>query len=324
MSSIPLSLLKPFEAAGRLCSFTDAAEELNLTPSAVSHAVRKLETVTRVRLFSRNTRKVRLTAEGQALLERVQAGLESIREGIDLISTHQPRLLRLHCAPSLAAQWLTPRLGSLFRAYPALDVRLSANLRYADFPSAEFDADITYGRHAGANCCSIPLGYETVTPMCAPHLAHRLQRPDDVLSERLIHSDNKRVRWVDWFHENRIATPETAGPRFDRSFIAIAAAVDGLGICLESTRLAERELRDGRLVGPLINRSRSVKYLAHYLVYPESFNNKASVKFFRDWFLHELDLPEYDAGPIETRGSTKTGPFGKAEIISSSRRASHK
>ena len=139
----------------------------------------------------------------------------------------------LHCAPSLAAQWLTPRLASLFRAYPTLDVRLSANLRYADFPAAEFDADITYGQHASADCYSIPLGHETVTPMCAPQLAHRLQRPEDVLSERLIHSDNKRVRWVDWFHQNRIAVPETAGSRFDRSFIAIAAAVDGLGICLE-------------------------------------------------------------------------------------------
>lgn len=301
MLSVPLSLLSPFEAAGRLGSFRSAATELNLTPSAVSHAVRKLETLTGVRLFSRNGRTVRLTAEGEALLERVQSGLQSIREGIDLIATHQPQLLRLHCAPSLAAQWLTPRLASLFRAYPTLDVRLSANLRYADFPTAEFDADITYGEHAGADCYSIPLGHETVTPMCAPHLAHRLQRPEDVLLERLIHSDNKRVRWVDWFHENRIAAPQTAGSRFDRSFIAIAAAVDGLGVCLESTRLAERELRDGRLVSPLINRSQSVKYLAHYLVYPEASKNKSSVKLFRDWLLRELQLPELDATTIEKR-----------------------
>lgn len=223
---------------------------MNLTPSAVSHAVRKLETLTGVRLFLRNGRKVRLTAEGEALLERVQTGLESIREGIGLISTHQPQLLRLHCAPSFAAQWLTPRLASLFRAYPTLDVRLAANLRYADFPAAEFDADITYGQHASADCYSIPLGHETVTPMCARHLAHRLQRPEDVLSERLIHSDNKRIRWVDWFRQNRITAPDTAGSRFDRSFIAIAAAVDGLGVCLESTRLAERELREGDWFAP--------------------------------------------------------------------------
>ncbi|TAN12177.1 MAG: LysR family transcriptional regulator [Rhizobiaceae bacterium] len=301
MPSVPLSLLGPFEAAGRLCSFRSAADEMNLTPSAVSHAVRKLETLTGVRLFSRNGRKVRLTAEGEALLERVQTGLESIREGIDLISTHQPQLLRLHCAPSLAAQWLTPRLASLFRAYPALDVRLAANLRYADFPAAEFDVDITYGQHAGPDCYSIPLGYETVTPMCAPHLAHRLQRPEDILSERLIHSDNKRVRWIDWFHRNSITAPETAGSRFDRSFIAIAAAVDGLGVCLESTRLAERELRDGRLVCPLINKSQSVDYLAHYFVYPESSRNKTSVRLFRDWLFRELELPEFDENNVRAR-----------------------
>jgi DNA-binding transcriptional LysR family regulator len=290
MKALPLSLLLPFEAAGRSCSFRIAASELNLTPSAVSHAIRKLETLTGVSLFTRVGRKVRLTAEGETLLERVQTGMESIREGLDLISTHQPQLLRLHCAPSLAAQWLTPRLASLFRTYPSLDVRLSANLRYVDFPAAEFDADITYGQHAGAGCYSIPLGLETVMPMCAPRLAPRLRKPQDVLSERLIHSDNKRVRWVDWFHENKIVAPETAGSRFDRSFIAIAAAADGLGVCLESTRLAERELREGRLVTPLANCSRSVKYVGHYFVYPEASANKASVRLFRDWLLRELGL----------------------------------
>ena len=293
MTPLPLSLLAPFEAAGRTCSFRIASEELNLTPSAVSHAIRKLETLTGVRLFLRSGRKVRLTAEGEALLERVQAGMESIREGLDLISTHQPQLLRLHCAPSLAAQWLTPRLSSLFRSYPTLDVRLSANLRYADFPAAEFDADITYGQHASAGCFSIPLGDETVTPLCAPHLAPRIRQPSDLLRERLIHSDNKRVRWVDWFRENKITAPETTGSRFDRSFIAIAAAADGLGVCLESTRLAERELRDGRLVNPLASCSRSVKYVGHYFVYPESSRNKASVRIFRDWLLKELGLPDH-------------------------------
>ena len=290
MKSLPLSLLAPFESAGRTGSFRMAAEELNLTPSAVSHAIRKLESMTGVSLFARVGRKVRLTAEGEALFARVRNGLDAIREGFDLITTHRPQLLRLHCAPSFAAQWLTPRLGPFFRLYPTLDVRLSANLRYADFPSAEFDADITYGNHAGADCVCIPLGTETVAPMCTPEIARRLSRPEDLLGERLIHSDNKRVRWVDWFHENGLRAPGTAGSRFDRSFIAIAAAADGLGICLESTLLAERELREKRLVCPLSETSKSIEYVGHYFAYAREASNIASINLFKSWMFSEIGL----------------------------------
>ncbi len=97
----------------------------------------------------------------------------------------------------------------------------------------------------------MPLGLETVTPLCDPERAARITGPADLFAQTLIQSDNKQVRWTHWFERNRLTAPPTAAIRFDRSFLALAAAADGLGVALESTRLAEREIAAGRLVAPL-------------------------------------------------------------------------
>src|SRR6185436_9440949 len=117
-----------------------------------------------------------------------------------------------------------------------------ASTDYARFSADEFDADVVYGAPRGDNLVVVPLGEETVAPMCAPQLAKSIKVASDLLGQILIQSDNKQIRWSDWFAANGLSPPPLHGSRFDRSFLAIAAAVDGLGVALESTRLAEREL----------------------------------------------------------------------------------
>jgi LysR family glycine cleavage system transcriptional activator len=288
LQHVPLSFLRAFEAAGRTGSFRAAAAELNLTPSAVSHAIRKLEQVLGIPLFERDTRHVRLNYEGEVLMRHVSRGFDELRRGLDVVSTRGPKLLRLHCAPSFAAQWLTPRLTDFLKRHPGVEVRLAAGIDYTRFTADEFDADIVYGPHRVEGLIVMPLGEETVAPMCTPDLAAAISAPSDLFNQVLIQSDSKQIQWTDWFAANGLAAPPPNGSRFDRSFLAIAAAAAGLGVALESTRLAERELASGRLIMPLDQKSTPVRYVGHNLVFPRYVRRRHSLRVFADWLLAEL------------------------------------
>lgn len=288
---LPLSALQAFESAARTGSFRAASDELGLSPSAISHAVRKLEGLMGTVLFERQNRAVHLNAAGEALMRHIAAGFDEMRQGMETVGARSGNLLRLHCAPSMAAQWLLPRLRGLLAGQPGLEVRLSAGIDYPRFEHDEFDADICYGPPRQEGLIVIPLGEETVTPLCAPDIAQRIRSVRDLLDAELIDSDNKRVRWSNWFQANDTVPPPPRGSRFDRSFMAIAAAVDGLGVALESTRLAEREIADGRLVAPLSGQAADVRYVGHYLVFPRVAKARRSVRMFAQWLTLELSLP---------------------------------
>src|ERR1700751_6371649 len=124
LSSVPISAIRAFEAAARTGSFRDAANELHLTPSAVSHAIRKLESAMSTALFERGARSVRLTPAGENLMCHAGAAFDNLRRGMEEVAGRGPQLLRVHCAPSFAAQWLAPRLAQFLAAEPQLEVRL--------------------------------------------------------------------------------------------------------------------------------------------------------------------------------------------------------
>ena len=287
---IPPSILRAFEAAGRTESFRTAAIELQLTPSAVSHAIRKLERTLGARLFEREGRLMRLTPEGEALMRHVGRAFDELRRGLEIVSTRGRMMLRLHSAPSFAAQWLCPRLARFLREFPGIEVRLAAGTEYARFVNDEFDADIIYGTPRQEGLVVVPLGEETVTPLCTPELARGIEKPMDLFRCVLIESDNKQIRWSAWFARNALAAPRPHGMRFDRSFLAIAAAADGLGVALESTRLAERELASGRLIRPLAGRAEDARYVAHHLVFPRSASRRHTLRLFAKWLSAELGL----------------------------------
>lgn len=293
MRRLPLSSLQAFEAASRTGSFRAAGEELGISPSAISHAVRKLELLMGSALFDRQSRAIRLNGAGEALLVHVSAAFDQMRQGVETVGARSGNLLRLHCAPSMATQWLMPRLRDLFAAQPGLEVRLAAGIDYPRFEHDEFDADICYGPPRQEGLVVIPLGEETVTPLCTPELADRLRSIDDLRAAKLIESDNKRVRWAAWFEANGIGSQTPRGSRFDRSFMAIAAAVDGLGVALESTRLAERELANGMLVAPFSGHAQDVRYVGHFLVFPRVAMPRRAVRYFANWLIAELGLPPH-------------------------------
>lgn len=311
-NNIPLSLLRAFEAAGRSGSFRSAASELGLTPSAVSHAIRKLEDQLGARLFRRQARAIELTTEGQTLMRHAGEAFDVLRRGMESVSTRAPHLLRLHVAPSFATQWLAPRLHRFLEANPGAEVRIAASTDYAEFSQGTFDADIVYAAaptaRAAPGLVRISLGEETVIPLCAPALAVRIRYPADLMRETLIHSDNKMLRWPDWFSANGLNAPTPHGLRFDRSFLAISMAADGLGIALESTRLAEREIAGGRLVAPLHGCSVDLHYTAHFLVYPRTHQANPLISRFSAWLQQQLSILRENAA-VDPKAKI-ISPFG--------------
>jgi LysR family transcriptional regulator, glycine cleavage system transcriptional activator len=298
LRSLPLSALRAFEAAARTGSFRTAAEDLSLTPSAVSHAVRGLEQALGTTLFLRTGRSIRLTDGGRTLMRHVERGFGELLLGIGSVSAQGPQLLRVHSAPSFAAQWLLPRLRRLLKEVDGLEVRIAAGTDYASFHNDEFDVDIVYGMPSpelyGApmhqTLITLPLGTEIITPLCAPGLAAEIRTARDLLRHTLIESETKKVRWSAWFAANRLIAPEPRGPRFDRSFLSLSAAVDELGVALESTRLAERELALGRLVQPLKNVCEDVVYTGHWLVFPRPMRYSQPLVLFVGWLATELGI----------------------------------
>ena len=281
--NISLSSFRTFESAARNGSFRAAADELGLSPSAVSHSIQKLEEELGMTLFAREGRLVHLTIEAETLMRHVSAAFDELRQGIEVVSNRSAGLLRVHSSPSFAAQWLVPHLSSFLADHPTFDVRLAASTEYARFNNDDFDADIVYGMPRVDGVVVVNLGEEILTPLCCPSIAAEIRSPRDLLGRTLIQSDQKAAGWPEWFKANHQPAPPTPKARFDRSFLAITAAADGLGISLESTKLAQRELESGRLVAPLIDSATNLRDVGHRLVYPRASLRRATVRLFAEW-----------------------------------------
>lgn len=289
---VPLSSLRVFESAGRSGSFIQAAQELGISSSAVSHSIRKLEESIDIQLFERTTREVNLTAKGRLLMEHVQRGLEEMQRGFVLAKTEEPPPLRLHTAPSFGMQWLMPRLSRFVKAYPNIDLRFSASTDYAQFENDDFDLDIVYGepRSSSSLIEKVPLAVEHLTPLCSPELAQSIRTPQDLYEHRLIQCDVQMLQWKGWFEANHLMPPHHYALRFDRSIMAITAASSGMGVVLESTLLAQTELENGTLVAPLRAAAHDIQYIGHYLVYPKRRTRHEAAEVFKKWLLDELGL----------------------------------
>lgn len=304
---ISLKAIQAFEAAARLSSFALAADELFVTPSAVSHQVKLLEEQFGVRLFHRVHRAVVLTDAGRVYAEEVSAAFAKIELATrELGRTAKSDILTVHSTPSFATQWLMPRLARFSALEPDIDVRLNASYPPpADLLMQGVDIDIRYGtkRLQPAGIMVLPFPPETIVPLCAPALAagaHPIRSPEDLGHHTLIHSEVCLVSWRDWVHQHRkVPLDISRGPRFDRSFMAISAAVDGLGVCLESLLLAQRELETGRLVAPLGLEGPKVQGYTFNLL--KSRADLPKIRSFQDWLFSELENNPIPARPTRIR-----------------------
>lgn len=290
--------LRAFESAARLGSFLLASEELHLTPSAVSHQIRGLEEYFGRALFVRRYRQVELTREGERLFTQIANSFDMIEAACTelLPSTPTKQRLSVHCTPSFASKWLVPRLPSFVSEHPAINLHLFASADPVNLVrQEELDMAIVYGKPATApGLMSEALGTEAIAALASPAVAARYDLTNPFSGGIvLIDSSVSLVRWPEWFALNGLAFPKAAArPSFDRGALALSAAVQGLGLALESTRFAQAELESGELVrvgeGSFVDINREI----HFLCYRAVQRDLPKIGAFRRWLLEAIE-----AGP---------------------------
>jgi len=282
----PLKALLAFEAASRHSSFAQGADELGVTPSAVSHQIQQLEEFLGVPLFQRHGGRAILTSAGRTYAREIEHAMGVIAEATTLVAPQsQSGYLVIASGPSFAAKWLQPRLPEFLRANPDMRVRLSTMTSPDDLESSRFDIAIAYGSPPASQRPVEPLLVERLRPLCSPALAGALdlRTPQDLARATLIHSVNA-LTWADYLRRVGAGDVKPSNELWlDRSTMAIDAAVDGLGVVLESEILAATELGDGRLVAPFGDRAHTVETTSYFLVRSPGFRTRTQIAAFEKW-----------------------------------------
>lgn len=290
--SIPqLTSLRAFEAAGRLQSFKAAAEELNVTPAAISHQVKALEDVLGTLLFHRITRSLALTDTGRAALPLVSEGFGKLAEAMDLLGSKQP--LSVSVSPSFGSIWLVPRLDRFYARHPEIELRIDGTDRVVDIARGEADLAIRYGAGGYPGVQVDQLFQQHNLPVCSPDLANGtpgLKTPADLSNHTLLHVEWKEAEasWRMWLRAAGLSQVEpTRGPRFTQEAMALQAAIDGQGVALLGDRLVSDHLASGQLIRPFDQALTTKLRFSYHLV--SRRKTSAEVDAFRKWMIEEID-----------------------------------
>ena len=304
----PLNALRAFETAARHLSFKLAGEELSVTPTAISHQIRSLESYLGFHLFHRLTRAIELTAKGRAMLPKVREGLDAFAAAIESTRCHDEggRLL-VSSPPTFLSRWLIRHLPGFAARHPEIQLHMTASLAMIDLPDAsgaaavsavdqleEAEVFIRFGRGSYPGCQVERLFSPVYTAVCSPRLlsgTQPLKVPADLAHHALLHDDTIpelmiRPTWDEWLALAGVRDIDSnAGMHFSDSGLVLSAAIDGVGIALASKPLIEAEVAAGRLVilfDIVIRRPQ-----AYFLVIPEAVSSDPVVRAFRDWLLEE-------------------------------------
>ncbi|HJV76228.1 MAG TPA: transcriptional regulator GcvA [Noviherbaspirillum sp.] len=295
----PLSALRAFEAAARHLSFTRAAEELNVTPGALSHQIRGLEEFLGMSLFERKTRAIALTAQGRMLYPGLQAGFGLIRDAVACLrATPDKRVLVISTSPGLTSKWLISRLYRFTDAHPEIDVRVSSSPAPANFLAEGVDIairNLPLPREEDPALSYDELTKVGVAPVCSPKLIAKfgpLDAEGALARVPLIQDDSLAGKrgvptWADWLQEAGLNGGDVArGLRFTSADHALDAAAEGAGLLLTHLMLAYDDLRSGRLVMPF--KVVLPAQRAYHFVTPKVKLKNPTVIAFRDWLRSEV------------------------------------
>jgi len=292
----PLNALRAFEATARHLSFTLAAEELSVTPAALSHQIKGLEDFLGQRLFVRKVRAIELTPAGLVLYPGLHAAFLQIRQTVELVDrAPNDKILVVSAPPGFTAKWLAPRLYRFLMANPGIDARISATQSLANFATDGVDIAIRNSRTDARGLWSRRLIGITLLPVASPRLVaeHRIVQPSDLAKVPLIHDDllgslTGLPTWADWLAAAGVEGINLArGLRFSSPDHALEAAVEGAGVLLAHKSLAHDDLRTGRLVAPFTLELSTER--SFFLVCPEANARRSNVKAFATWILDEAN-----------------------------------
>jgi LysR family glycine cleavage system transcriptional activator len=291
---IPFRSIIVFHAVARAGSVSRAAEELRVTPSAVSQQIQALELHLGTSLTLKVGRNIMLTEAGERYFQMIGREIEHIADVTQHVrGVRSAMTLTVRAAPSVASKWLLPRLHTFVDAHPDIELRLDGTNETTDFSTENVDIQIRHGDGVWPGLFIESLGRERFLPLAASsQFPAASLSASALLDHRLIHSVKSQMQWPRWFSEAGVA-PEQRWRRvlFDRSHTAIDAAVAGIGIALESELLAWRELRDGTLVCPVIDPP-DVALTTQWIVCPHSHLRHRKTRSFLDWLRSERDASQ--------------------------------
>jgi LysR family glycine cleavage system transcriptional activator len=310
----PLNALKAFESAARHMSLKRAAQELSVTPAAISHQVKALEDYLGVKLFRRLNRALELTAAARAALPKLRDGFDSLAQAVAAMRPQTDSgQVTVSAAPSFATRWLMPRLHRFFASHPEIDVRVSARMRLVtrggqnsvaerttiDNWLEESDLAILYGHGDYPGVRVDKLLALTIAPICSPRLVqgeNPLRQPQDLSHHTLLHDDTGTLYdgiafWDVWLRSAGVSDVDASrGSHFSHAVLALEAASDALGVVATFPLLAAAGLAAGRLILPF--ELQVTLQSAYYLVCSETAELRPAVAAFRDWLLAEAAQPE--------------------------------
>lgn len=271
-------------------SFKDAAKELSVTPTAISHHVRLLEDTLGARLFERRPHHLELTPEAKELFPTLRDGFDTIARAISGLRSRRLRtVVTLSATAAFTARWLLPRVASFRMANPRMDLRLHASDDPVDLGAGSADAAIRYGRGGYAHLRSVELLRDAFAPVCTPRL--QVRQPEDLARQTLIHFEWRRARrdnpvWPRWLERAGLAElqPKAHLTLTDESQ-AIQAAIAGHGVALASLLLVSEEVARGTLVQPFGPVLEGYRY---FLVYPEASEGSERIAALSAWIQSEL------------------------------------
>lgn len=288
----PLTALRAFEAAARHMSFAKAADELNVTPAALSFQIKSLEEHLGRPVFRRLNRAVELTEAGRALAPGATAGFDALNSAWR--STRRladQRHLTVTSGPGFTSLWLAPRLYSFATAHPDIELRLSASLKVLDFDRDEIDVAIRFGQSSTEGLYVQSLGADWATPMVSPALAERIRTPDDLkdvvlLVDEVTERVDRAIGWEAWYAAAGLEKPAQAVASFNTPDLAVGAAIAGVGALMGRVSLTDSALRDGRLVMPFETTLSSQS--SYRIVCPEGTETRPHIRAFLDWIDQEF------------------------------------
>ncbi|MEZ5937832.1 MAG: transcriptional regulator GcvA [Hyphomonadaceae bacterium] len=296
-----LNALRAFEAAARHLSFTRAAEELNVTPGAISQQIRQLEEFAGAPLFRRTGRQVLLTDAGQAALPLLTSAFEMMSEAVHHMRAPARRdRLMISSAPSFAAKWLAHRLDLFQEEHPEAEVWVSADTSLTDFNNSDIDFAVRYGKGVYEGLRSEKIMSESVLPVCSPDLLkgdRPLRAPEDLAGHVLLHdespeNDPSRPDWNNWLASRGVTNVDARrGPRFTQSSLVVEAAAAGRGVALAKRAIAAGDLERGRLVAPFADGSSDIDF-AYWIVWPKWRTPSKLAREFMAWIRAQAQAEE--------------------------------
>lgn len=294
--TIPLNAIRAIEIVARRGALAPAAEELGVTPGAVSQHIRRAEERLGIELFERTPQGLKPTLPLKAVLPQLSSGFSALGDALGALKGSNDNVLVLTTGSVFASRWLIWRVGKFNALNPGIELRLIITGSIVDLARPDVDCGIRYGRGDWPSVRSIPVGGNHFQPVCGPIMGKRLAHPRDLAGVPVIRDLTTMLSWDAWWHAMGVEDPpELHGPTFSDPALAFDAAISEQGVLMAVDMMSADAVSDGRLVRPF---GTSVETgVQYWLVTAEGRRETKKLRAFRDWLASEV--PDSVLGYVE-------------------------